>query len=804
MKTILIFLSFSTLQVFQPASAQENGHALSVGVIDSVKREGIELAVVQLINQSTNKAVKAGVTNKRGRIEFESINVGSYLLRCSFTGYITVDSVIQLLPTSPKKSHIVFVLKADFKEMNEVTVTGRKSLLNTSIDRKVYNVTQDLMAQTGSVSDILKNIPSVEVDVEGNVSLRGSGDVMILINGRPSPLMGRNKADVLQQIPANTIERIEVITNPSARFRPDGTSGMINIVLKRNTKTGLNGTVIGNVGNRERANGSINLNLRKGKLNSFINYNIRQEERNRYGRIERENYDSSGKIDGYYREESRMKSRPLSHFFTGGLEFFADAKNTFSISASTLPMNQTRNDRQMRSFYDAQNVLTSQYDRIRYGPARDWERNGTFSWQHNFNTEGHELHFEANISSDGEDEQNYYSNIFYIPPEQTMYDNNLVYETEKTKQFTLDYVKPLGEDAQLQLGYDGNFLNTLIDFVVEKYDSAQGIFIKDPSVSNLFLYDEALQAVYGTVERSIKDFSFNLGLRAEAAFTNSILKTIDTNVRNNYFQLYPTIHLAYKRENGEWQLNYSRRVNRPDADELNPFPEYQDPLNIRAGNPKLKPEFIHSVEFGYQMNRKHFSFVPSLYYRYKYNGFTTVTKAVNDSVLYTTRENLSNDRSAGLELIFSTKGLKFMTANLNANIFYNTIDASELGGSSRKSIFTMSTNLNAMFTITKTTMVQLTSIYRSARQTVQGKIYPTFVMNIGARQNLLNNKLSITCTLSDMFKTLEQRTLLQTTTFRQNSYNRRDAQVFYLGLSYRFGNSGKKQPEEKLQFDDTL
>jgi len=803
MRQTVFILLFIMLLVCQPVAAQQIQHTLAITVTDVEKKESIELAVLQLINTSTNKAIKAGVTNKKGKIDFEDIEHGSYLLRCSFTGYAPVDSLIQLTEQSPKNISIGLALKPDFKKMNEVTVTGRKSLVSTSIDRKVYNVTQDIMAQTGSVSDILKNIPSVEVDVEGNVSLRGSADVMILINGRQSPLMGTNRAEVLQQIPANTIERIEVITNPSARFRPDGTSGMINIVLKRNTKVGLNGTVIGNIGNRERANGGINLNLRKGKFNTFLNYSIRQDERNRYGKLERENYDSSGKIDGYYRESSRIKSRPLSHFLTGGFEFFSGPKNSFVLSASTLPIHQTRNDEQNRYFYNVQNVLTSQYDRLRHAPAKEWERNGTFSWQHNFNTDGHELHFEANISSDGEDEQNYYSTVFHTPPQKTMYDNNLVYQTEKNTQLTFDYVKPIGENARLELGYDGNFLNTLIDFYVEKYDTTQGIFIKDPTVSNLFLYDEALSAIYGTYEKSIEDFSFNVGLRAEGAFTNSILKTTDSNVRNNYFQLYPTIHLAYKRKNGEWQLNYSRRVNRPDPDDLNPFPEYLDPLNLRAGNPNLEPEFIHSIEFGYQMNRKHFSLVPSLYYRYKFNGFTTVTKAVNDSVLFTTRENLSNDQSAGLELIFSTKGLKFVTANLNANIFYNIIDASELGGG-KKSIFSLSSNFNAVFTVTKTTMLQLTSIYRSARQTAQGKFYPTFVMNMGARQNFFNNKLSITCTVSDIFKTLEQRVLLETIDFKQNSYNRRDAQVFYLGFSFRFGNSGKKQQEEKLQFDNNL
>src|SRR4030095_3119066 len=186
-----------------------NSHTLAVTVIDSLKKENVELAVLQLINVSTNKATKAGVTNKKGKIEFENIEQGNYLLRCSFAGHITVDSLIQLTSLSPKIININFALKADFIKMNEVTVTGRKSLLNTSIDRKVYNVAQDIMAQSGSVSDILKNIPSVEVDIEGIVSLRVSGDEMILINESPSPLMGKNGVEVLQQIPANTIERIE-------------------------------------------------------------------------------------------------------------------------------------------------------------------------------------------------------------------------------------------------------------------------------------------------------------------------------------------------------------------------------------------------------------------------------------------------------------------------------------------------------------------------------------------------------------------------------------------------------------------
>ncbi len=275
-------------------------------------------------------------------------------------------------------------------------------------------------------------------------------------------------------------------------------------------------------------------------------------------------------------------------------------------------------------------------------------------------------------------------------------------------------------------------------------------------------------------------------------------------ISNDYFKVYPTLHLSYKLKKGELQINYSRRVHRPEGDDLNPFPEYQDPFNIRAGNPKLLPELIHSVEFGFKWQNDHFSFVPSLYYRYKQNGFTSVIIKVNDSVLLTTQENLSNDKSTGLELIFSAKAGKFLTANLSSNFFYNQIDASNLGYSATKSIVSMSTNFNATATLTKTTMWQVSCNYRSARLTPQGKAFPTFVLNSGLRQDFFKKKVTLTLTVSDLFKSLKQKTELNSLYLKQVSVGRRDARIFYAGISYRFGKVIKKQSEEKLQFDNNL
>ena len=686
--------------------------------------------------------------------------------------------------------------------LQEVTVTGRRSLLNTSIDRKVYNVSSDVMAQSGSASDILKNIPSVEVDIEGAVSLRGSTGVMILINGRPSPLMRTNMAEALEQLPANSIERIEVITNPSARFKPDGTAGIINIVLKKNLRGGFNGTATITAGNNDRYGGSLNLNYRPQKLNLFSNYSFRQDNRKRMSTVDRIN-DNAGNISSYYNENNRSDALPVSHLGTFGFDYTINEQNSFGASANHVNRQQDRTNTGQRIFYDKNKIRIEDFDRLLNGKESEVETDGTVYFQHNFSKEDHELRFELTASKDQEVEDNRFKNQYRFPLTPTSMDNTLIKQGDKQQQFTIDYANPVTEESNIESGYDGTFTQQDLNFYGEYFDAPQNKFVKDEIKTNRFLYNEAIHAVYTTYQRGYEKFSYSAGLRAEAAIIKGDLITKDSLISNEYFKLYPTIHLAYKLKNGELQLNYSKRVNRPEGDDLNPFPEYQDPRNLRAGNPKLLPEIIHSAELGYQWRNDNFSFVPSLYYRFKKNGFTDVIIKLNDTTLLSTIQNLSNDKSAGLELIFSAKAGKFLSANLSSNFFYNKIDASELGFTDQKSIVSMSSNINTVFTLTKTTMLQTTINFRSARLTPQGKVYPNFVFNTGLRQEFFNKKLVATLTTSDLFKTLKQRTELNTSFLRQTVISRRDSQVFYLGISYRFGAALKKT-EEKLEFDNNL
>ncbi len=783
--------------------AQESSTVISGVVTDRSSKQAVEFATVQLLTTDST-IVKSSVTDKKGRFSIEGVKPSNYILSCSFIGYEKSAKPIAITG-NPLKVNIgtiqIGMLSAN---MAEVKVTTTTRALNAAIDRKVYNVSQDILAQSGSVSDILKNVPSVEVDIEGQVSLRGSADVMIFINGRPSPLMGKTKAEALQQLPANSIERIEVITNPSARYKPDGSSGIINIVLKKNTKGGLNGSIQANAGTQDRYNGNVSLNYKPGKLNLFGNYSIRKDKRLRLSDINRTYLDAKQNDSSYYTQSSHSSARPLSYVATMGLDYNLSEHNSFGISGNYVSRKQVKHDVMNNLFYNKNGTLTNSYDRLRYDPEYEIEQDATVYWQHNFPQEDHELRVEVNASGSDEQEDNHYTNVYRFPAGLSLKDNTLIIQHDHQQQVAVDYTNPMSEDSKLEAGYLGSFAQLDQNFYGELYDTLQNKFLKDIVKSNRFLYNEYVHAFYVTYQHSFKKFSYSVGLRAEQANIKGNLVTRDSLIKNDYTKVYPTLHLAYKLNSAELQLNYSKRVNRPDGDELNPFPEYQDPRNLRAGNPKLLPEIIHSIELGYKWQNKNLSFVPSLYYRYKQNGFTSVVVPLNDSTLLTTNQNLSNSQSAGLELIFSAKAGTFFNANLSSNFFYSSINATDLGYNSNRSIISMSTNLNSTFTLSKTTMWQLSFNYRSARLTPQGKVLPTFVFNTGLRQDLFKKKLSVILTASDLFKTLQEKTELNTPFLKQTAIYKRDRQIIYLGVSYRFGKSVKKSGDDKLQFDDNL
>lgn len=788
----LLFISLSTL-------AQNNG-VVTGRVTEALSAQPLEFVTLVLMKPGEQAIIKQEVTDSKGQYKISGLVDGTYYLIASYIGFDNLKTNSFTISTGAKRIVQDISLNGGAKKLNEVTVTGKKPLYGNSIDRKVYNVDQDIMAKSGSASEVLQNVPLVQVDIDGNVSLRNSS-ATILINGKVSPIMGKNAATALQQLPANSIERIEVITNPSAKYKPDGTGGIINIVLKKNVKRGLNGGVTANVGNQDRYNASVNLNYNPGKVNVFGSYSIKQDYRLRQTTNNREtNPGISSAVS--YRDEVVNRSRPFSNTATLGMEYTIDDKNSIGISGNYYFRNMHKNDLTGKLIFNSSATI-SDYDRTRTNYEYEREVDGTFFYEHNFGKDDHKVRLEYTASHSPEIEDNHFINAFRVntSPNKESRDNTIIKQIQDNSQLTIGYENQLGDDTKLELGYDGQFNRQDLDFFGEDYDYSIQRFVTSTRKTNRFIYNENIHAFYGTLEKLWKKFGAMLGLRGEYSDLKSHQVTSNITIPNNYFKVYPTLHLSYKlSDSRQFQLNYSRRVHRPEGDDLNPFAEYQDDNNIRIGNPYLKPEIIHSIEFGYQWKNDHFSILPGIFYRYKYDGFTSIVSEAN-GIFTTSQQNLASDQALGADIVFSANVYDKLNINFTPNAFYNQIDGSNLGYGTKKNTITWSANFNSTYTITKSTAVQVNSNYRSARLTPQGKYLPSFVLNFGARQELFKKKGSIYLTVSDVFKSQRQRAELSSIGLVQDVFTRSNSRIAYLGMSYNFGIVKKKKD---LTFDNTL
>jgi outer membrane receptor protein involved in Fe transport len=798
---ILCVLIFTINSIAQTVS---DGGSVSGSIVSKPGNKPLEYASVVLFNSVDSVIVSGTMTSSDGKFVIEHIPNGSYYLVFSCIGYLdTVSNIFPINDEHHKQALGKYSLIQVALLQKDIVVTGEKPIYNNFIDRKIYNVEKDLMSQSGSASDLLQNVPSVSVDIDGNVSLRGSENVLMLLNGRPSPLLGKNRADFLQNLPANSIQRIEVITNPSAKYKPDGTSGIINIVLKKNRDAGLSGSVTANGGLSNRYNGNFGINYNPGLFNLYGSYGIRKDSRNRFSYDDRKYLDQLSALNSYYKEDLKSLARPFANIASLAIDYDLNNNNQLGIAGDYFRRDFTRNDKSTTEYLNDQSQITSAFLRSRHDIEYEIENSLTAYFDHSFGKEDHKLHLEYNLSDQPEQEDNHYTNTYQIPVQIPSYDNNLVKNGERQHQLALEYSNPLSENSTLGAGFGYEFDKQDLNNFTEYFDTTRNAFVADTGKTNHFLFNQGLSALYGTFERSFGEFSAMAGLRYEYAQVKSNLLNNNSIIRNSYSSLYPTMHLAYElSKTSELQLNYSRRTNRPDGEDLNPFPEYRDPLNINAGNPYLLPEYIHSLEFGWQIRTKLLTVTPSIYYRYRYNGITSVSEPLQDSVLLTTRKNLAHDQSVGTEFIVKGSIGNYLDADISANVFQSTIDASNIGFSKNKSTVSWGGTFNISLKPRPGMTIQLNNYYRSARLTPQGRFLPSFVSNFGIRQDMLGEKLSVIMSASDLLKTQRMKSELRTAWLNRDTKNTRDSQILYLGVTYHYGSSPKKAKEKPIEFEN--
>lgn len=768
-------------------------------VIGNIKTKSsglpIEFATVSLHDANAHTVLTGATTDSIGKFLIENVPAGYYYIESSSIGYKTIQSQPFHINTSKTTDIGTMLMDDNVKEIGEVIVEGRKSTFVGKLDRKVFNVGQDLMSSAGSAADLMQNIPSVEVDMDGTVSLRGNENVTILINGKPSAMMSaKTRGDALNQLSANSIERIEAISNPSVAFKPDGVSGIINIVLKKDAKEGVNGTVTANAGSYGRSNAGINLNYGMKHIKLFSGYAFRHD------RYDRSITDKRVSQTDSINQNTIGIGRPISHTVSMGMNMDLGKHDAIEIAGNYNHRKLKRDENLESLTKDLNSNITEHYLRNRAALANEnmWE--GSFHYTHTYGKDN-DLNVDYTYSSETEDEMNNYSTNSINSYTK---DNEQVWDANYLHIGKVYWQQRVSERLKLSSGYELEHSKAEQNFHVQDWDGTN--FITNKEKTNDFTHYMMLHSLYATIEIKAGKWNFLAGLRGELANIKNHLFSIDSIATQHYFNIYPTIHTSRQIDShNELQLNYSLRINRPEGADMNPFAERINPLSLKSGNPDLKPEKIHSIEAGWLWhNDNGTSLMTTLYYRYLTNQITEVSRYIDNGVLLTTKENLQTSQNAGAELIWNYPMCRWLNFNWNVNGYYNQINAEKLGFGKNKDTFSWSTLLNANFTPFHHYMVQLNARYRSSTLVPQGRRDADCRINLGMKYDIPSINLSVMASVTDLFDTYRKSYTLNTPELQQKVVRRRNPRIFYMGLSYQLGQNKNKKHNTKLEYDENM
>ncbi|NJO87410.1 MAG: TonB-dependent receptor [Lewinella sp.] len=652
----LCLLSFFTGAQPDPnAGVNPSATALMGTVVDAETGLPLDYATISLFAQADDKLITGTITEADGTFRLEA-KAGAYYAKIEFIAYAALRVDDFVLDPSEVLDLGTLQLRPAAAALEQVTVTAERSQMELSLDKKVFNVGKDLGSRGGSAVDLLDNVPSVQVDVEGNVSLRGSGNVRILVNGRPSGLVG-NGAGGLRSLPANLIERVEIVTNPSAAYEAEGTAGIINIVLKKEVRKGLNGSFDLNTGVPDNHGVAINLNRRATKLNFFTNLGLNYRRSPGDGSLYQEVF---GPNETIISRQSNLRERSgLGGSFRFGADYFFDERNTLTTALTyRLGFDDNQNLTTYRDFINTLANPTAIETRLDLENEDERESEYALNYKLTFpQREGQQLtadlRYQDKTETEGSDLLNRFFNPDFSPnlalPNLQQRSNNE--ETENTLIFQSDYSHPFSKDHKLEAGVRASIRNIDNDFLVEELNPDDNRWNALAGLSNNFRYDENIFAAYLTYGNKYGKFSYQLGLRPELSQStpNCCKPTKSTNAIIS--TSFPLPHFNYELPGqNAVQISYSRRVQRPRFWDLNPFFTFTDNRNFFSGNPNLDPEFSHSIELGHLKYFGKGSLSSSLYYRHT-EGVVQRIRTVDAAGNSNTRpENLATEDALGLEL----------------------------------------------------------------------------------------------------------------------------------------------------------
>ncbi|MGB5818119.1 MAG: outer membrane beta-barrel family protein [Saonia sp.] len=771
-------------------------------VIDNRLQQGVAYAAIVIKTQDGSTTLTGGITGEDGSFEVKGLPEGTLIFEVQFIGYKTYSQEITISKSKQKLDMGVITLEEETEELSEVEVVAERTTIEQKTDRKVINVGKDLTTAGPTASDIMNNIPSVNVDQQtGELTLRGNSNVRVMVDGKLSNVP---VAQLLRQIPSTSIKSIELITNPSAKYNPEGMSGLINIILHKNANIGFNGNVnLGlTVGIEAKFNSSIDLNYRNGKFNLYGNYGNNIGKYVNDGFIRREVENSEQLFDFFNNNKS--------HIYKLGVDFFLNEKNTISfftnqnifdgegLGITDVVYNEDASRNTVQFFNNVNDNLSEQYN---------------FDYKLDFKKEGHQIELEVDYNRFTSDED-----ADFASTGNTLFpDYKDFVDTERTQTIAnLDYVNPLDSISKLEVGIEARIFETDVDYSSTGLSfNSNGDLIPTPSTD--FIYAMDIYSAYATFGQNYKKWSYQVGLRIEDVEVKADTNTVRA-FTDKYTQLYPSAFLTYSpSEKNQFQLSYSRRVDRPGLQQVNPIREWATPLISSFGNPGLIPQFTNSYETNYTRRFEKGSITAGVFYR-------TITDEINRAVyvdrldlnkLILTFDNFDSTSAYGVEISTNYKPTKWWSINGSFDFFSQTqrgITESLLTDNSSATeddivveeveVENAAWNLrmNNSFTVTKKLTLQLFAFYRGENQNLQFTVEPMYFINTGARYSFLEGKGTFSLNFNDVFNTMRFG-FNGDRPFAQNGRFNWESQNVYVGLSYRFG-SGKNRASQRKRRDD--
>jgi hypothetical protein len=803
MKKLLLLFVFITTGLLH---SQNSKVIISGKVTDSETNTPLEYATISVFKLNSEDAINGVITDSNGEFSIE-LSKGVYDFKVEFISFkikyyknISVNNSISLG---------IIELSVDENMLDEIEVIGEKTEIEIKLDKTVYNIGKDLTLKGSSVSDVLDNLPSVEVDIEGNVSLRGNQSVRILINGKPSGLVGISSNEALKQFPSESVEKVEVITSPSARYNAEGTAGIINIILRRSKLTGFNGSLTLNSGFPERYGVSANLNYRTKKINFFnnIGYNKRVSEGSFVNETE---YYTDQAINNFLNENGVRDSERNSNYLNTGIEYFISDKTSvvgsYVLRKSDGFTNNTNNVNQ--NF----NGISKFSERLEKESEIDDTNEFSINLTHNFKKEGHVLTMDYQKEKSSENENGFISNT-QLKPLFTKYLSEKVNtdEIQESELFKIDYVLPIKKDGQFELGFRRSNQYQDIDYLAENED-LNGNFINDLNLSNTLLYNEKVNAFYTQYGNKNNKFSFLLGLRYEESKTTVKQLANNTNNVKNYNDFFPTLNLSYQiKEDETITFGYNRRIRRARSYFINPFPSKSSATNIFQGNPNIDPTYSNGIDLGYLKRYEKLTLNGSIYYRKSTGVFTFISENTGDFVLVNeilvpvlrrTPINLASNKQIGLELNANFNQSKNWRLNGSLNFYESETLGEYMGIVYDSKNLTWSGRISNNLKLFSSVDWQTSFRYRAPQKTAVNERKASIYSNTAFSKDLLKDKITLTFKVNDIFETGKWRIESFNENYRSYSEsNWRGGRTLELNLIYRF-NQKKKESRNSGDYND--